>query len=229
MPFARVNVGSTKMKIVFCILFLVGLVTIDVPAVAMDQPAFVACLSKLESRLGKPVTSEVPVYELTTTYAMEIEFGRKCEIVRLRVSPKYAWESKFPNWTEPHSPPGLNANEYAEVLTKINQLRTTGALISKGDEGAFAVTNLKEHHWDEYESAVIERVMHCCDNKSVFSFRVYFFQKVAGEITRMLTPGKLDARKIREVEINNASYLISSSEKIVVGTRGAFRVVGPLN
>lgn len=71
--------------------------------------------------------------------------------------------------------------------------------------------------------------MHCCDNKSVFSFRVYFFQEVAGEITQVLTPGELNPRKLRSVKINNESYLISSSERVVVGERGEFRVVGPMD
>ena len=217
------------MKLFFSLLFVTTFLASDAHAIAPDQPAFVKCLAKVESRLGKPATSEAPVYELTTAYAMEIEFGRKCEIVRLRVGPKYGWEMQVPSWTEPHSPPGLNGIEYAEVLKKINQLRSAGALISKGDEGAFAVTNSKEHHWDEYESAVIERVMHCCDNKSVFSFRVYFFQKVAGEITQMLTPSELNPRKLRSVMINKELYLISSSERVVVGKRGEFRVVGPMN
>lgn len=220
---------EAAMKFLFGLLFFIAVGTNESRAAAVGQQPRSDCLAKVESRLGKPATNEAPVYGLTTAYAMEIEFGRKCEIVRLRVGPKYGWEMQVPDWTEPHSPPGLNANEYAEVLTKINQLRSVGALISKGDDGAFAVTNSKEYHWDEYESAVIERVMHCCDNKSVFSFRVYFFQEVAGEITQVLTPGELNPRKLRSVKINNESYLISSSERVVVGERGEFRVVGPMD
>ena len=160
------------------ISFLTALILLTIPAQAseLDQQSFAKCLPKVESVLGKPATDKAPLYELTTTHAMELAFDKGCQIDKVRIGPKYLWEEKIPEWVEPRSAPELSMSEYEGFLSKINQLRPIGSLIRKGGAGVSVVTNSKQHARDEYERALIHRVMHCCDGKSVFLVDVNFLR-----------------------------------------------------
>lgn len=159
--------------------FLTLLIFLTIPAQTseLDQHSFAKCLPQVEAVLGKPATSTAAIYELSAIHAMEIEFDKDCQIARVQIGPKYFWEDKIPEWVEPRSAPELSMSEYEGFLSIINQLRTIGSLIRKGDAGMSFVTNSKQHARDEYEHAFINRVMHCCDNKSVFSVYIYFLQR----------------------------------------------------
>jgi hypothetical protein len=169
------------MLVLFAFLFL----TMQPQAGAVDEQALRKCLPNVESRLGKPATNEAPIYSLSATYAIELEFDKACQIISIEIAPKYFWETKIPEWVEPRSAPELNLSEYEEFLAKASQLRTIGTLIRKGDSKISVVTNSKQYAWDEYEHVFIKRVMHCCDDKSVFSAYLYFRQRVEGKIEKV--------------------------------------------
>jgi hypothetical protein len=194
---------------------------------ATGQQPFAKCLPTIESRFGKPATTEAPVYELSTTYAVEVEFDKDCQLVWAQIAPKYFWEQKISAWIEPHSPPELNTTDYDHGLSRIKELRTVGRLIRKGDAGISIVTNSKQYSWDEYEHAFINRVMHCCDNKLAFSIYIYFLKTVQGKIQKTRPRNTLGTFPHR-VMINNQWYLIPSNEKVSLGKRAQLRAAGPM-
>ena len=162
------------MKLVLRFIFFTTVFTTTAQASMTHLESFAKCLPKVESGLGKPATSKAAVFELNATHAMEFEFDKDCQIVKVQISPKYVWEEKIPEWVEPSSAPGLSMSEYEDALAKINELRAMGSLLHKGDARMSIVTNSKQYTKDNYEHALIERVMNCCDNKSVFSVDIYF-------------------------------------------------------
>lgn len=84
-------------------MILIAVFTTGAQASAMDQESFAKCLPQVESRLGKPATSEAPVYELSAVHAMKLEFDKGCEIVFVRIGPKYFWERNISEWVEARS------------------------------------------------------------------------------------------------------------------------------
>ena len=162
------------MKLILSFIFFTTVFTTTAQASATDQESFAKCLPKVESRLGKPATSKAAVFELNATHAMEFEFDKDCQIVEVQISPKYVWEEKIPEWIERRSAPGFSMSEYENALAKINELRAMGSLLHKGDARMSIVTNSKQYTQDKYEHALIKRVMHCCDDKSVFAVDIYF-------------------------------------------------------
>ena len=150
----------------------------------VDQESFANCLPNVESRWGKAVLSEVPIFELNATYAIELKFDKHCQVVWVQIAPKYVWETTIPAWSESRATPELSTSEYEDALVKINQLRLIGALVHKGDSGIFIVTNSKQHAWDEHQEAFVNRVMHCCDGKSAFVVSIYFLQRQTRKITK---------------------------------------------
>jgi hypothetical protein len=207
---------------------LLILLTIPAQTSVLDQLSFAKCLPQVESVLGKPATSKAPVYELSAVHAMEIQFDKDCQIVFVQIGPKYFWEQKVPEWVEPHSAPELSTSEYEGFLSKINQLRNTGSVVRRGDSRMSVVTNSKQYAWDEYEHAFINRVMHCCDNKSAFSVYIYFLQNVQGKIQKIRPDGKADAFP-RRVMIDDKWYLIPSNQKVSLGKPAQLKAVVATN
>lgn len=212
------------------LLLLIASITIEANASDLNQQPLADCRPKLESRLGMSVTADVALYEVTPSYAMEVEFGKGCEIVDIYVAPKFAWEDKVPAWVEGRSLPSLNADEFRVLLSKINQLQSTGSLVKKGDTLIKAVTNSKTEDWDEYERAFIRRTMHCCGDYShlMFSFKVFFFHKVEGKVQNLRL---IDDNARAQITIDDQSYLMSPAEAkgVAVGKHAAVNVAGPVN
>lgn len=211
------------------ISLLTSLILLTIPAQpgVLDQQSVAKCLPQVESVLGKPATSEAAVYELSAVHAMELEFDKDCQIVKIQIGPKYFWEKKMPEWVEPHSAPELRLSEYESFLAKVNQLRGMGTLIRKGDNRISVVTNSKQHTWDEYEHVFINRVMHCCDNNSAFSIHIYFLQNVQGKIQKIRSQSDVDSIP-RSVMIKNQWYLIPSNQKAALGARAQLKAAGPM-
>jgi hypothetical protein len=215
------------MKLTLGFILLATVLSTVAHAKVVDQKPFAKCHPQVESLLGKPATSKAAVYELSAVHAMEIEFDKDCQITRIQISPKYFWEQSIPEWVEPRSAPELSMSEYEGFLSKVDQLRTMGTLIRKGDSGISFVTNSKQYTWDEYEHAFINRVMHCCDNRSAFSVYIYFLQNVRGKIQKIRPHGKVD-NVPRMVMINDQWYLIPSNQKVSSGKRAQLRATGPM-
>ena len=223
----RIDIRHTSMKTIVTLFAAFVFLTVQAQASARDQQSVGKCLPQIESVLGKPATDKAPVYELSAVHAIELEFDKDCQIVFVQIGPKYFWEQKLPEWVEPRSAPKLSMSEYEGFLSRINQLRNTGSVVRKGDSGISIVTNSKHHTWDEYEHTFINRVMHCCDNRSVFAVYIYFLRNIQGKVEKIRSHSEFD-NVPRRVMIKKQWYLIPSNQKVSLGTRAQLRAVGPM-
>jgi hypothetical protein len=198
------------------------------------QRSTTECPSTAETQFGKRVVAAIPLYEVNTDYAAEVRFGNDCNILQIKVAPKHVWQQVVPQWTEPDSSVSLTENQYREVLSRTNRLKMLGPLIKKSSDTISYVTNSKTHHWDQYEHAFINRVMHCCPSDTpelMFSFSIYFLHKVKGKVTAIKPPELPNGFQISRVKIDDDWYLVSATglEKAKVGDRVALNVAGPVN
>jgi hypothetical protein len=188
----------------------------------------------LEKQFGKSVVATAPLYEVTPEYAMEIGLGSNCDVLQIKVSPKYFWEEDVPQWVEPDNAVSLQENQYAEILEKVQRLKLVGSLIERSHDTVYYVTNSKTYHWDRYERAFINRVMHCCPSDTpelMFSFTIYFPHNVQGKVTDTRPVPLSNDAHIPTVRIGDHWYLASATEfeKAKIGKRVTLNLAGPIN
>lgn len=193
-----------------------------------------ACLTTIGQHFGKRVVAAAPIYEVSREYAVEIRVGSNCDVQEMKIAPKYSWQEEVPKWIEPAHTVSLTENQYNEIRSRIGRLKSLGSLITKSDDTVYYVTNSKTHHWDHYENAFINRVMHCCPGDKpelMFSFAIYFLHKVEGEVSGIKPAQPPSAFQISRVKIDDHWYLASAAEfqKAKIGTRAVLNVAGPVN
>src|SRR6185369_10870232 len=93
------------------------------------QQSITTCLPTIEKQFDKRVPAANPLYEVNSEYAIEVDPASNCDILKIRVGPKYVWQEDVPQWTEPNHPVSLTLNQYNEVLAKIDRLKPLGSLI----------------------------------------------------------------------------------------------------
>lgn len=201
---------------------------------SIGQRSITECPSTAETQFGRRVIAAIPLYEVNADYATEVRFGSDCNILQIKVAPKHVWQRDVPQWTEPDYSVSLTGNQYRELLSRIGRLKMLGSLIKKSNDTISYVTNSKTHHWDQYENAIIDRVMHCCPSDTpelMFSFGIYFLHKVKGRVTDIKPPELPNGFQISRIKIDDDWYLVSATgfEKAKVGHRLALNAAGPLN
>jgi hypothetical protein len=89
-----------------------------------------------------------------TTF-FELEFQKDCELSLIDISPKYFWAYLNPQWREPEHFVSLSDDQYEQLLAKVDEIKSLGSLVSKGQVGA--VTNQTLALVDRYDKAYVER------------------------------------------------------------------------
>lgn len=216
-----------------CILIMVLLGVGVQSQPVMGQKTSSECSSIIDRSFQKVSTEKVSLYEVNNDYFLQAEFQKNCELSRIDVSPKYFWDYVNPQWKEPGQLVSLLDDQYIELLSKINQIKSLGALIRKGQTGV--VTNATLRLVDRYEKGYVERRLYDSvgeqdEAKKVTSFSVYFIRSVDGKVSDKKLTGLSDADKRARLKIDGRWYWVDEAEygKAVVGARGVFRAAGPI-
>jgi hypothetical protein len=228
------NVMRSMMKtfaIMQLVLVLPTFVSGDRP---MGQHGVEQCLSGVESQMGTIAKGDVPLFDINGDYAVQIRFGTACEILEVKVAPKYTWEFEMPQWTEPDYVVGLTDGQYKGILSRIITLKMVGPLVKRSSDSYSVVTNSKTEQWDEYQNAFVRRNLHCCPGDQpqlIFSFTIYFVHRVAGEIKDIRGPQLPPDFQFGRVQIGDDWYLIPSNhlKGAELGKRAVWNVAGPVN
>src|SRR2546421_6770264 len=59
------------------------------------------CLKRVQRVFGVPAHLRPSLFDVGKDYALQFKIEGNCEIRRVDVSPKYAWEEVVPSWKEP--------------------------------------------------------------------------------------------------------------------------------
>src|SRR5262245_56354052 len=116
------------------ILLIIAAFTLGSAASLPRQQSILGCLPTIEKQFGKRVPAINPLYVVNSEYAIEIDPGSNCDVLKISVAPKYAWQEDVPQWTEPDHTVSLTLNQYNEVLAKIGRLKPLGSLIKRSNE-----------------------------------------------------------------------------------------------
>ena len=223
-------VAAMKLKLILLIAFF-AFGSADKFVVA--QTPSTECLPIIARSFRKIRAEKLILYEVNSKYLLQAEFLHKCELSRIDVSPKYFWDYLNPEWKQAGDLVSLSEDEYAQLLSKINQIKPLGALIMTGQVGV--VTNATLPLVDKYEAGYVERRLYDSvgeqdEPKKLTSFSIYFIRSVEGKVTDKNLIGLSDADKRARLKINGRWYWVDDAEygKAVVGARGVFRAAGPI-
>jgi hypothetical protein len=197
------------------------------------QQSITTCLPLIENIFGKPVPAAIPLYEINRDYAIQIVVSKSCDVLQAKVQPKYVWEEDVPQWTEPPDTVSLMNDQYEEILSRIGLLKPLGSQTSEDSAAFYYVTNSKTDHWDQYEHAFVNRVMHCCpgnEPRSMFCFTVHFLHRVQGQVNELSPVRAGEPFQFPKVMIGDDWYLAPAGEfqRARVGSTAVFNVAGPL-
>jgi hypothetical protein len=135
-------------------------------------------LSKASQLFGEPLNAEHRVYQLNDKYVIWLIFDAQEDLFEVDVGPKSYYSSEFPNAPRATHADRLSNAEYEATLGKISQLKDIGAL-RKGHESAIA-SDFGRLNTDQFEGALVDRVLADNGEEEVKKFNVYFFQDYSG-------------------------------------------------
>ena len=192
------------------------------------------CLQIIDRSFQRVSTAKLIAYEVNRDYFLRAEFEKNCDLVKIDVSPKYFWEYLNPDWKEPEYRVDLLDDQYKQLLAEIDQIKTLGALIRKGQGGE--VTNTTLWLRDRYAKAYVQRRIRDVlgehdEPMRVISFTVYFVRSVDGKVSDKKISGTLTSERQARLKINGRWYWVDETEyeKAVIGRKGIFRAAGPVS
>jgi hypothetical protein len=216
------------------IILITALLTLSAPAhFVVGQKTSPKCLQIIDRSFHRVSTEKLIAYEVNSDYFLRSEFQKNCDLVKIDVSPKYFWEYLNPDWKEPKGGIGLLDDQYKELLDKIDQIKSLGTLIRKGEGGE--VDNATLWLRDRYAKAYVQRRLRDVLGKhdepmKVTSFTIYFIKSVAGRVSdKRISGGSTPERQAR-LKIAGRWYWVDEVEygKAVIGKQGVFRAAGPV-
>lgn len=201
--------------------------------IVLGQKASTECLPIIDRSFQRASTEKLVLYEVSSDYFLQAEFQKKCELSRIDISPKYFLEHLNPAWKEPEHLVSLSDDQYAQLMAKIDQIKSLGSLIRRGQVGA--VTNATLWLVDRYEKAYVERRVHDSvgeqdEPNRVTSFSVYFIRPVDGIVSDKSLTGLSNIDTRARLKIDGRWYWVDEAEygKAVIGKQGVFRAAGPV-
>jgi hypothetical protein len=191
------------------------------------------CLSIVDRSFQRVSTEKLNLYEVNSDYFLQAEFQKKCELSKIDISPKYFWDYLNPQWEEPGHLVSLSDDQYTQLLAKIDQIKSLGSLVRRGQVGT--VTNATLWLVDMYDKAYVERrlrdsVVEQDQPNKVTSFSVYFIRSVDGKVSDKSRTGLSDTDKRTRLKIDGRWYWVDETEygKALIGRQGVFRAAGPV-
>lgn len=205
-----------------------------VPVASLCQTPPRACLSIAERHFGKRAADRVALYEMDKDYALQIGFGKGCEIREIKVAPKYVWQHVIPEWIEHDNLVSLSLNQYDELITRISRFKRLGHLKKASTDTITVVTNSKTPHWEEYDNAFVRRTEHYSPRNNprlIFLFSIYFLRPIQGKVIDSKWRHSPGAFQFPRVEIGDHWYLIPENEfrRLRIGKRTILNVAGPVD
>ena len=216
------------------IILITALLILSAPEhFVVGQKSSPECLQIIDRFFHRASSEKLIAYEVNSDYFLRAEFQKNCDLFKIEVSPKYFWEYLNADWKEPEYRVGLLDDQYAQLLSKIDQIKPLGSLIYIGQAGY--VTNSTLWLRDRYTKVYIERgirdVLGEHDNPSrVTSLAIYFIRSVRGKVSDKKLDGVSTAERQARLKIAGRWYWVDEAQyrKAVVGQQGVFRAAGPV-
>jgi hypothetical protein len=202
---------------------------------ALCQSAWLRWNLKLARNLfGPEIRDEPHLFELNKDYVLKIQFDKVSEISGISIIPKYYLQEIEPEWNEPDYIVEMNDDEYREILSKAEKLKSLGSLVRSGSVGI--VTGSRLGLLDEYQSAFVRRFViptsQDLDGKidQFHAAYIYFLRRIKGIAKEKRFINQVGMDKQWKLKINDCWYLVTEQEfdKTRLGKRDAFYAAGPL-
>jgi hypothetical protein len=110
-------------------------------------------LRKCTELFGQTLDNDFNLFEVNSYHVLEVKF-RDGKLTRFSVSPKYYFESKYPEWEEKEGDRPLTWVEYQNVLARLESIKSKGALV-KGPPAVSMVTNNTRPSKQKFKDAIL--------------------------------------------------------------------------
>jgi hypothetical protein len=137
------------------LLLLLALIVHSTPGVS--QVGSRDAIVKLSTEVfGRRVEDSPVLFEVNHFYVLRVQFGRDDRLEQAAIEPRFYYADTHPGWEEPDNFKWLTTDRVAEMLAKLDRLRSLGKLV-RPFSGVVYVTNLTGPQTDEYEKATVIR------------------------------------------------------------------------
>jgi len=179
-------------------------------------------LERAQKAFGKPLKSDLDIFEVNQDYAVRIKFESKA-IAAVHVFPKYLLNACDKNWEGPTRIKRFSPEEYVVLIEKVKELQDIGALLRVGELGP--VTSMRADATDNFQNGFIVRTVVPVDGEGpsqgrIDAFSIYFLRTLVGTPE---TKSHFPPAGQYRIKLNGKSYLTSAEEyeKAAVGKRSS--------